>query len=372
MRNAETENIRQEHGDIVLSDMGSFMYGGTVIEKEDHDTFHGDHGYAQYFIPRNAHNYPIVMWHGMGQCGKCWESTPDGRDGFWQIFTRRRWATYIVDQPRRARAGYTMYPRPDDHPYIPVQHSEAAVWSTYRLGSWDLPEKPQFYENTAFPQTPLSIDQFMRQQVPDAGDEPMTDEYRDVLGESMVELLKQTGPAILFTHSHSGQYGWRTAMSAPELVKGILSYEPGHPVFPEEEVPGPIASPIQEMVDALIPTHTVPMERFLQLTKMPIRIIYGDNVAEEPSSNYGNELWRIQLKRAEIMIDLINKHGGDAKLVKLPEIGVVGNGHSPVSELNNLDVADVYSKEMHEMGVDSSDKSYLGPVKKDESGYGTC
>lgn len=31
---------------IVLDDMGSFTFGGKVYEKENGDTFHGDHGYA--------------------------------------------------------------------------------------------------------------------------------------------------------------------------------------------------------------------------------------------------------------------------------------------------------------------------------------
>lgn len=73
---------------IQLSDMGSFMFAGSVKKASDGETFHGDHGYAQYFIPVHSHSLPVVMWHGGGQSGKSWESTPDGRDGFWQIFTR--------------------------------------------------------------------------------------------------------------------------------------------------------------------------------------------------------------------------------------------------------------------------------------------
>lgn len=74
---------------IVLKTMGSLLFGGTVSENADGETFHGDHGYAQFFIPYNSRQYPLVMWHGIGQSGKSWESTPDGREGFMQILTRR-------------------------------------------------------------------------------------------------------------------------------------------------------------------------------------------------------------------------------------------------------------------------------------------
>ena len=56
---------------ISLRTMGSLMYGGTVTEMPDGSTFHGDHGYAQYYIPTQAHTYPIILWYGIGQSGKC-------------------------------------------------------------------------------------------------------------------------------------------------------------------------------------------------------------------------------------------------------------------------------------------------------------
>lgn len=92
---------------ITLKTMGSLFFGGTVTRAEDGEPFHGDHGCAQYYIPQNSRNYPLVMWHGIGQSGKTFESTPDGREGFMSILPRRDWAVYIIDQPRRGRAGRT-------------------------------------------------------------------------------------------------------------------------------------------------------------------------------------------------------------------------------------------------------------------------
>lgn len=45
---------------ISLHTMGSLMYGGTVTEMPDGSTFHGDHGYAQYYIPTGPHTYSFM------------------------------------------------------------------------------------------------------------------------------------------------------------------------------------------------------------------------------------------------------------------------------------------------------------------------
>lgn len=57
---------------IILKTMGSLLFGGTVTSGPDGDTFHGDHGYAQYYVPQNAREYPLIMWHGIGQSGRSW------------------------------------------------------------------------------------------------------------------------------------------------------------------------------------------------------------------------------------------------------------------------------------------------------------
>lgn len=82
---------------IVLKTMGSLFFGGTVQTLPNGETFHGDHGYAQFYIPQNARTYPLIMWHGIGQSGRTYESTPDGREGYMAILPRRDWPVYIID-----------------------------------------------------------------------------------------------------------------------------------------------------------------------------------------------------------------------------------------------------------------------------------
>lgn len=347
---------------IVLKTMGSLFFGGTVTEMPDGGTFHGDHGYAQYYIPEKSRNYPLIMWHGIGQSGKTYESTPDGREGYQAILTRRDWPVYIVDQPRRGRAGRTQAKPNETIP--PVLRAEHHAWNAFRVGIWVPPSEPRFYQGFQFPQDGYSIDQFMRQQTPDTGEEPRTPEYRAFMGQTMADLLASTGPSVLITHSNSGQYGWETAMAAPDLLKAIVAYEPGAVIFPEGDTPGDIPGNHPALKEAYIP-RTVPLEEFKKLTKMPIVIIYGDYVPQEPFEVADVDLWRYASIRSKQFVETINRHGGDARLVMLPDIGIKGNTHFPFADFNNIEIADHLEKFLAEKGLDGRNAPHQGPQKKE-------
>jgi hypothetical protein len=55
----------------------------------------------------NARKLPLICWHGHGQSAKKWETTPDGREGFQNIF---RFPVYLIDEPRRGRAARSTQP----------------------------------------------------------------------------------------------------------------------------------------------------------------------------------------------------------------------------------------------------------------------
>jgi hypothetical protein len=84
---------------LVIQEQGSFAVGGTVATEPGtfdplkplnpaRQTYHGDHLYAFYQIPVNPRKYPIVMWHGAGQFSRTWETTPDGREGFQNMYDK--------------------------------------------------------------------------------------------------------------------------------------------------------------------------------------------------------------------------------------------------------------------------------------------
>ena len=47
----------------------------------------------------------------------------------------------------------------------------------------------------------------------------------------------------------------------------------------------------------------------------------------------------MRLAMARLWVDAVNRHGGDATLVHLPEIGITGNTHFLMSDLNNVQIA---------------------------------
>jgi len=165
-----TAAVAVDSSPLVIQDQGSVIAGGTVATqpgtfdpynptRPDGQTYHGDHVYAFYQIPVNARPLPIVMWHGAGQSAKTWETTADGREGFQSIFLRRRFSTYLIDQPRRGDAGRTtvestIKPVPDEQ-----------LWfNQFRIGLW-----PNAFEGSQFPRGPAALEQFFRSMTPNTG-----------------------------------------------------------------------------------------------------------------------------------------------------------------------------------------------------------
>ena len=86
------------------------------------------------------------------------------------------------------------------------------------------------------------------------------------------------------------------------------------------------------------------MPQFLALTRIPILILYGDNIPEQAMNLPAQDGWLTRLQMARLWRDAVNRHGGDVTVVHLPGMGIKGNTHSPMSDLNNLQIADLVSK----------------------------
>lgn len=333
---------------VELEREGSFFVGGTIVTSPQGDTFHGDNAYVKFQIPPAARALPIVMWHGGGQFSKQWESTPDGRDGYQQIFTRRRFSVYLVDQPRRAGGGNTTVGTtiPDAVP------NDSLFFGLFRLGVWQPPGSPQFFRNTQFPREQASIDQFFSQLTPNTGPENIDPETRNLQASAVVSLFNKIGPGVLLTHSNSGQYGWTAAMKASDRIKTIVAYEPSAFAFPSNEVPADIPTSFP-MIAAVAAPQLYSATEFQNLTKMPIQIIFGDNIEfATPSAIFGVEAWRVIVQRAAQFVSAVNRHGGHAEMIFLPQYGLFGNTHFAFSDLNNVQVADLLSAYLSHNGFD--------------------
>jgi hypothetical protein len=328
---------------LAIQDQGSFAVGGSVATAPGifdplkpltpgGQTFHGDHLYAFYQVPVNARSLPIVMWHGAGQFSKTWETTPDGREGFQNIFLRRRFSTYLIDQPRRGNAGRstieaTIKPTPD----------ELFWFGQFRVGIW-----PNYFDGVQFDRKPETLNQYFRAMTPNTG--PFD---ANLISDGVSALFGKIGPGILMTHSQSGGPGWLTAIKSSN-VKAIVAFEPGSGfVFPQSELPKPVPTSFDTIEGV-----PVPMSDFMALTKLPIIIFYGDNIPAKPTNVPTQDAWRGRLEMARVWADAVNKHGGQVTLVHLPQAGIRGNTHFPFSDLNNVEIADQVSKFLAEKKLD--------------------
>ncbi|MGI6224329.1 MAG: alpha/beta hydrolase [Prevotella sp.] len=323
---------------LSIARQGHFSVGGSTIQHSgtyDNSKFIGwaeqdetgqssrvDHASISFQIPVNAKKLPLVFVHGYGGSGLCWEMTPDGREGFSTLMLRHGYSTYVMDLPGRGRAGRTSATTMV-HPIA----DEMFWFDIWRMGIW-----PKWNKAVQFPKDSASLSQFFREMTPD-----LSDHRQDV--PAINALTDRLGEEILVTHSAGGFPGWLAAMQRPGKVKAVVAYEPGGFVFPEGEVP--------EKIDGLTggcAGYPVAKKDFEVLCKIPVVLYFGDYIPETPSKNLGDENWRVRLQMARKFVDCINRHGGNATLVELPKIGVYGNTHFLMQDLNNDVLADLLAK----------------------------
>jgi pimeloyl-ACP methyl ester carboxylesterase len=347
---------------LLIQEQGSFTVGGTIIQRPgnyDNSKFVGwaeqdetgqsarvDNAFVNYQIPVNAKSLPLVFIHGYGGSGACWEMTPDGRDGFSTLMLRHGYSTYVMDLPGRGRAGRTSATTT-----VKPLADEMFWFDIWRIGIW-----PNYNKGVQFPTDSAYLSQFFREMTPD-----LSDHTKDV--PAIDALADRLGKAILVTHSAGGFPGWMAAMQRPSEVKAIAAYEPGGFVFPEGEVP--------EKIDGLTGGCAgvgVPAKDFEALCRIPIVLYYGDYIPEEPSKNLGDENWRVRLQMARKFVDCINRHGGHATLVELPKIGIHGNTHFLMQDLNNDVLADLFAKWLADNHLDATQaRPQQGQERTDES-----
>lgn len=347
---------------LVIAQQGSFSVGGRTVQgagvfdptrspggTNDGQTLWVDQMYVQYQIPVDTRMYPLVLVHGGGGTGRVWESTPDGREGYQTIFLRRGYSVYIVDFPRRGRSGQPTFNGPfgklDGTQVVPNVTGKTGVqfgWTRWRIG----PRYPEVFPVQQFPTDRPSIDQFFQSLVPTVSDDAT------VITDALVVLLDKIGPAILVTHSQSGLFGWLTAIRRPNLVKAVVSYEPGF-VFPEGAVPQTISLFKGTMEAGTI----VPAADFASLTKVPQQVVYGDNIPTRPIPDLVADGRRAQVVASRLFEKAVNSRGGNAEILHLPDVGLHGNSHFMFSDLNNMAVADQLARFLGKKGLDKRKES---------------
>lgn len=328
-------------GALVIARQGMFSSGGTVTEPVEGEfdettnwldltragnTAHVDHANVLYQIPANGNGNPIVYLHGYGQSRMGWMTTPDGREGWSDIFLKNGHSAFLVDQPRRGEAGSTAAMTADNidtwsedsKEYMP---GDQAWYTHFRIGR----VAPERYEGSQFPEGEEAQNQFFRQMIPNTGS---YDEAVDAaaLGEVMNDVYEMTGDkAIYITHSQGGRVGWSTPM---EHVSAIVAIEPGGtPEIGSENY--------QKLLDA----------------EIPIVIYFGDYIDNGPQDIQSTGFWKDVKDAAFEFAEAYNADGGDCTVVDLPKEGITGNSHFMFQEMNNQEIAEHIESWLAERGL---------------------
>ena len=162
------DDIRTPEEPLVLRDQGSFFVGGESVEATatelmsftdepapvaGHITV--NQMYVDYMVPEGATGVPVVMIHGGTVMGKTYETTPDGRMGWYEYFVRQGHPVYVPDQVGRARSGasFSIYNevRAGEAPVSALpnifRHADEQNWTLWRFG----PAPGEAFPDTQFP-----------------------------------------------------------------------------------------------------------------------------------------------------------------------------------------------------------------------------
>ena len=106
-------------GPLSIAKQGSFFVGGRNVSSNNLSllpayapagTIAVEQMYVRYQVPVDAQRRPLVFIHGCCLTGKTWESTPDGRMGWDELFVRSGFPTYVIDQVSRGRSAADPWP----------------------------------------------------------------------------------------------------------------------------------------------------------------------------------------------------------------------------------------------------------------------
>jgi pimeloyl-ACP methyl ester carboxylesterase len=258
--------------------------------------------YVQYFLPKNRRGkLPLLMWHGGGLTGVTYETTPDGRDGWLNMFIRKGWDVYNSDAVERGRSGFA---GPDVWKSEPNFLTKANPFERFRIGqgpgSWSAdPTKMKPLPGTLFPVE--AYDNFTKQIVPRWLD---TD---DAVIAAYTALVDKVCPCVILFHSQAGAFGFKVAQARPDKVKALVAVEPA--------VPGD-------------------KDKAAAIKDIPVLMMFGDYIPQDSR-------WPKMRQQDLDYVAAVRAAGGSVDVVNLPEIGIAGNSHMLMMDKNNAVTAEL-------------------------------
>jgi pimeloyl-ACP methyl ester carboxylesterase len=319
---------------LTLKDRGSFYVGGRSVEQTAAEILLGpddsvtvDQMYVEYMIPTGRTKTPVVLIHGATLSGKSYDTTPDGRMGWFEYFVRRSHPTYVIDQVGRARSGFNQAAlnRRLAGASVPAQSvaptgpgapaamgsgafrlgDRIGVWKNFRFG----PQFGQTFPNQQFPVE--AVAELSKQAVPDLASQ--VPQPNPTL-KALAELAANLKGAVLVSHSQSGPFPFDAALQDATGIAGIVALEPG----------------------ACRPNYTA--DEIAKLAKVPTLVLFGDNLGVE--TGLGGITWQNRLEGCRAYAARVKAAGGNVEVYATPELGMTGNTHMIMQDRNNQAVAD--------------------------------
>jgi pimeloyl-ACP methyl ester carboxylesterase len=306
-------------GPLVLEKQGSFYVNGEKITTgytggsatQGHIIV--NQMYVEYWVPEKKKKdaYPVVMLHGSNHTGKTYGETPDGREGWMTDFLREGYTVYVAEQVGRARSSFNPSKINEaratgDGSLIPgtlSSSSYAGAWSVFRFG----PQEDEWFDGIKFPLA--DVDQYMAQLVPNTESQLG---YNYESGNALAALLDKIGPAVVMGHSQGGRYVISAATQRPDLMKALILVEAACVL---RDVPNPV-------------------DIGTALGQATLLNVYGDYIDQ-------SGFWPGLDRDCETIVNRVNELGGDAKHLRLPEIGIHGNDHMMMMDTNSKQIAHV-------------------------------
>ena len=330
---------------------GFFYVGGEYVGDPP---IMGGQMYVDVWQPHEiTQPYPVLIFHGNGQTGVDWQQTPDGRAGWAYYLIDQGYIVYMVDYPARGRSTYIPERFADSvHGGLGIRTAEQleTIWTNVEeKGNFPLNNNHTQWPGEGKPGDPI-FDNFIKTQVQFAG------ESTRLARLAAMELLDEIGPVILLTHSQGGGVGFGVADGRPEQVKGLITVEPGGPQIGRVSTAdvtytgapanswGPVNYPLtydppvddpSELITYLEAEADQSGEVPCYLQEEPARQLI--NMKEIPVLSISADGTYHRVFDACIP-KWLNQAGVKTDFIRLEDVGISGNGHMMMLELNSDDI----------------------------------